>query len=113
MREVPMASLAAPVYKSGFFQVGNQLSHFARHFSIKIVSLLFGGVKHNGNVRRGFDSRFEFNGAMGFFHGGAELFKFVVRVAAMDGFGFVAGELPQSLPLRLQRTCPLKNIEEC
>jgi len=27
-----------------------------------------------------------------FLHGGAEFFKFVVRVAAMDGFGFVAGK---------------------
>jgi len=27
-----------------------------------------------------------------FFRGGAEFFKFVVRVAAMDGPGFVAGE---------------------
>ena len=38
MRKVPMAALAAPVFKPGLFQVGNQLSHFARHFSIKIVS---------------------------------------------------------------------------
>jgi len=56
MRKVPMASLAAPVYKPGLFQVGNQLSHFARHFSIKIVSQRFASVKANGNVRRGFDS---------------------------------------------------------
>ena len=27
-----------------------------------------------------------------FFHGGAKFFKFVVSIAAMDGFGFVAGE---------------------
>jgi hypothetical protein len=40
-----MAALAAPVHKSGFFQVGNQLSHFARHFSINLVSQLFKAVK--------------------------------------------------------------------
>ncbi len=33
-----MAALAAPVHETGLFKVGNQLSHFARHFSIKIVS---------------------------------------------------------------------------
>src|SRR5579863_881616 len=38
MREVSMAALAAPVHKPDFFQVGNQPSHFARHFSIKVVS---------------------------------------------------------------------------
>jgi hypothetical protein len=35
MRKIPVAALAASVHKSGLFQVGNQLSHFARHFSIK------------------------------------------------------------------------------
>ena len=38
VREIPMTAFPAPIDKSGFFQVGNQLSHFARHFSIKIVS---------------------------------------------------------------------------
>jgi hypothetical protein len=31
MREIPVAAFAAPVHKTGFFQVGDQLSHFARH----------------------------------------------------------------------------------
>jgi hypothetical protein len=33
-----MAALSAPVQKPGLFEIGNQLSHFARHFSIKMVS---------------------------------------------------------------------------
>ena len=55
MREIPMAALAASVHKSGFFQVGYQLSHFARHFSIKLVSQLFEAVKcgHAGRVTSG------------------------------------------------------------
>lgn len=44
MRKVPMAALAAPVHKPDFFQVGNQLSQFARHFSIKVVSQRFAVV---------------------------------------------------------------------
>jgi len=44
MREIPMAAHAAPVHKSGFFQVGNQLSHFARHFSVNLVSQLSNAV---------------------------------------------------------------------
>src|ERR1700722_10401553 len=46
MREIPMAAFAATVHKSRFFQVGNQLSHFARHYSIKLVSQLFKAVKY-------------------------------------------------------------------
>jgi hypothetical protein len=46
MNEIPMAAFAAPVHKSGFFQVGNQLSHFARHCSINLVSQLFEAVKY-------------------------------------------------------------------
>jgi hypothetical protein len=49
MNEIPMAALAAPVHKSGFFQVGHQLSHFARHFSINLVSHLFKAVKRGKN----------------------------------------------------------------
>jgi len=45
MREIPMAALAAPVHKSSIFQVGYQLSHFARHFSINVVSHLSKAVK--------------------------------------------------------------------
>ena len=33
MNEVPVTALAAPVHKSGFLQVGNQLAHLARHVS--------------------------------------------------------------------------------
>jgi hypothetical protein len=44
MREIPVAAFAAPVHKAGFFQVGNQLSHFARHFSIRVVSQKFADV---------------------------------------------------------------------
>jgi hypothetical protein len=46
MNVVPMAALATPVHKTGFFQVGNQLSHFARHFSIKMVSQRFAVVNY-------------------------------------------------------------------
>jgi hypothetical protein len=38
MNVIPMAAFAATIHESGLFQVGNQLSQFARHFSIKIVS---------------------------------------------------------------------------
>jgi hypothetical protein len=44
MRKVPMAAFAASVHKASCFQIGNQLSHFARHFSIRIVSRRTGGV---------------------------------------------------------------------
>jgi hypothetical protein len=45
MNVIPMAAFAAPVHKSGFFQVGNQLSHFPRHYSINLVSQWFTIVK--------------------------------------------------------------------
>ena len=61
VREVPMAALAAPVHKAGFFQVGDQLSHFARHSSIKIVSQRFADVKQEKSAK-----------GRDFFHGGAE-----------------------------------------
>jgi len=44
MNVIPMAALAAPVYKTGFFQLGNQLSQFSRPFSIRMVSYKFAGV---------------------------------------------------------------------
>jgi hypothetical protein len=46
MHEVPVAALAAPVHKTGFFQVGHQVSHFARHFSIRLVLPRPAGVNH-------------------------------------------------------------------
>ena len=49
MLEIPMAALAAPVHKSGFLQVGNQLSHLARHISINLVSQLFSAVNRLKN----------------------------------------------------------------
>jgi len=45
MREISMAALATPVHKTGFFQVGYQLSQFTRHFSINLVSDRFADVK--------------------------------------------------------------------
>ena len=45
MGEIAVAALAAPVHKAGVFQVGYQLSHFARHFSIRMVSQGLAGVK--------------------------------------------------------------------
>jgi hypothetical protein len=79
MREIPMAALAAPVHKPDFFQVGNQLSHFARHSSIKIVSRMFTDVKQA-----------EISQGMGYFDGGAERFELVVRVATIHRLRFVA-----------------------
>jgi len=38
MCEVPVAALAAPIYKPHPFQVGNQLANLAWHLSIKLVS---------------------------------------------------------------------------
>jgi hypothetical protein len=60
MRKIPMAALAAPVHKSGFFQVGYQLSHFARHFSINLVSQLFKAVKSGHTA-----CRFHFSNSIG------------------------------------------------
>ena len=45
MNKIPMAALAVPVHKPGFFQVGYQLADFSRHFSINLVSQLFKTVK--------------------------------------------------------------------
>jgi hypothetical protein len=90
MRKIPMAALAAPVHKPDFFQVGNQLSHLARHSSIKIVSWTFADVKQA-----------EISQVMGGFDGGAERFKLVVRVATIHGFRFMA----RQLNLQLHRRC--------
>jgi len=38
MNIIAVTAFAASVDKASLFQVGNQLSHFARHFSIKKVS---------------------------------------------------------------------------
>jgi hypothetical protein len=52
VNEVPMAAFATAVHKPGLFQVRNQLSHFARHLSIKIVLHDFAGVNLAKNSRR-------------------------------------------------------------
>ena len=46
MSKVSMAPFAASVYKPALFQVGNKLAHFARHFSIKLVSQRDKGVNN-------------------------------------------------------------------
>jgi len=45
MCEIPMAALAAPMFKPSLFQVNNQLANLAWHFSIKLVSQWFKAVK--------------------------------------------------------------------
>src|SRR5437899_2172480 len=45
MTEIPVTALAAAIHEAGSFQVRNQLAHLARHFSIKLVSQPFTGVK--------------------------------------------------------------------
>jgi hypothetical protein len=62
MHEVPVAAFAAPVHEPGLFQVGNQLSHLSRHFSIKLVSQWFAVVKARTLV--------SINSTRGFFRGG-------------------------------------------
>ena len=44
MREIPMTAFAAPAHESGPFQISDQLTYLARHFSIKLVSQ-FAGVE--------------------------------------------------------------------
>ena len=50
--EIPVAAFATTVHKAGIFQVGDQLSHLARHFSIKIVSLKLALVNCSENKCR-------------------------------------------------------------
>jgi len=46
MSKVSMAPFAPSIYKPALFQVGNKLAHFARHFSIKLVSQRDKGVNN-------------------------------------------------------------------
>src|SRR5207249_9023214 len=51
MREIAVTAFASPIDKPGLFQVGSQLAHLARHFSIRVVShlLYVNTVKHPGH----------------------------------------------------------------
>lgn len=103
MREVPMAALAAPVHKAGLFQVGYQLSHFARHSSIKIVSQTFVDVNNASESAK----------RRNFFDGGAERFQFMVSVFLMFGFRFVAGEFHPQFPVNaLIRQCACETVPQ-